>query len=320
METYQHRLRAARKRRREQVYRSLRKDEEEDGDESSDSTSSGNEAAEPPPPRETAGGGNNKALWAILVLILVVSVGLAAYFLFFRSSSALDGSSGSSDDGPTTKTVTEQASSKTSAAASPSVSADEPPSTSADFSDSSPTSTDTTTATASSSSSDDSSERGTSSSEINNSALKDLGISVFLGNNTGGIASWYHTDADQDSTNGRSWCEFPYDDTVPGFAPSVGTMRSNFDGDDAAAKEAFCGLWAIVYSAKTQTEVKLLIGDGFDDQWIRDEGKKGIDVIHGSFAELFGEETDDKNDVVDVWWMLTGERDEKFTYKGVGVG
>ncbi|KPV75084.1 uncharacterized protein RHOBADRAFT_44600 [Rhodotorula graminis WP1] len=150
-------------------------------------------------------------------------------------------------------------------------------------------------------------------------ALKALGISSFLGNNTGGIASWYHTDSSKDSTNGRSWCEFPYDDSVPGFAPSLKTMLSSFAGHAQAAKTGFCGLWADVYSPKTGTTTKLMIADAFDDAWVLTPAS--IDVIYDSFADLFGSTTDDKKDVVkDVSWTLTGERDDRFTYKGVGVG
>ncbi|GAA5911367.1 hypothetical protein JCM8208_005232 [Rhodotorula glutinis] len=151
------------------------------------------------------------------------------------------------------------------------------------------------------------------------SALKAQGISTFLGNNSGGIASWYHTDSSTDSTNGRSWCEFPYDDSVPGFAPSLKTMLSSFSGDAQAAKTGFCGLWADVYSPKTGSTTKLMIADAFDDTWVLTPAS--IDVIYGSFSVLFGSSTDDKKDVVkDVSWTLTGGRDDRYTYKGVGVG
>ncbi|GAA5999812.1 hypothetical protein JCM10207_005922 [Rhodosporidiobolus poonsookiae] len=164
-------------------------------------------------------------------------------------------------------------------------------------------------ASASSSSSD---ATATATSESDQSALKDAGISTFLGNNTGGIASWYHTDSGTDSTNGRSWCEFPYDDTVPGFAPSLNTMLSSFDNDATATKTGLCGLEAKVYSPATGKTVDLIIADAFDDDWVLTPAS--IDVIYGSFAELFGESTDDKNDVVkDVWWTLTGGRNEHLT-------
>lgn len=42
------------------------------------------------------------------------------------------------------------------------------------------------------------------SSDAGQASLKAQGISTFLGNNTGAIASWYHTDASTDSTNGAS--------------------------------------------------------------------------------------------------------------------
>ncbi|KAJ8294364.1 hypothetical protein OF846_002893 [Rhodotorula toruloides] len=149
------------------------------------------------------------------------------------------------------------------------------------------------------------------SSSVDQSKLKALGISTFLGNLTGAIASWYHTDSTTDSTND--------DDSIPGFAPSLKTMLSSFNGDATAAKKGFCGLKATVYSPKTGRLIPMIIADAFDDKWVRTPNS--IDVIYGSFAELFGSATDNKDDVVkDVWWMLTGERDDKFTYKGVGVG
>ncbi|GAA6051500.1 hypothetical protein NBRC10513_000428 [Rhodotorula toruloides] len=182
----------------------------------------------------------------------------------------------------------------------------------------SPASPSTTTPSASSSASA-SSPATPSSSSVDHSKLKALGISTFLGNLTGAIASWYHTDSTTDSTNGRSWCELPYDDSVPGFAPSLKTMLSSFNGDATAAKKGFCGLKATVYSPKTGKQVSMIIADALDDKWVRTPNS--IDVIYGSFAELFGSTTSNKDDVVkDVWWKLTGERDDKFTYKGVGVG
>ncbi|GJN90946.1 hypothetical protein Rhopal_003960-T1 [Rhodotorula paludigena] len=102
------------------------------------------------------------------------------------------------------------------------------------------------------------------------------------------------------------------DDSVPGFAPSLKTMLSSFGNDAAKAKEGFCGLEARVYSPKTDKTLTMYIADAFDDT---------IDVIYDSFAEIFGSTTDNKDDVVkECWWELTGGREEKYTYKGVGVG
>ncbi|KWU42025.1 hypothetical protein RHOSPDRAFT_36438 [Rhodotorula sp. JG-1b] len=99
-----------------------------------------------------------------------------------------------------------------------------------------------------------------------------MGISTFLGNNTGAIASWYRSNDPRDSTND--------DDAVPGFAPSLATMLASFDQDSAAAKRAFCGLEAEVYSPRTGKTVTLYIADAFDDKWVRTPSS--IDVLHDS--------------------------------------
>ncbi|GEM10022.1 hypothetical protein Rt10032_c09g4039 [Rhodotorula toruloides] len=173
-----------------------------------------------------------------------------------------------------------------------------------------------------------------SSTSVDQSKLKALGISTFLGNLTGGIASWYHTDSSTDSTNGKcllstltsladkSTLQAVRDnDSVPGFAPSLKTMLSSFAGDAPAAKKAFCGLKATVHSPKTGKQVSMIIADAFDDNWnlllsALFAAGPSIDS-HSQFSELFGSTTNNKDDVVkDVWWMLTGGRDEK----GAGVG
>ncbi|GAA5820734.1 hypothetical protein JCM11251_003133 [Rhodosporidiobolus azoricus] len=285
-------------------------------------SSSGSEVEPSPPPHVQAGGKATNVLWFILVLIVAAAIATGVYFFFFRSSSSIGNNLSPAVDasGPTPSTATIGEPISTAGLSS----SDKPlASPSADPLNSSISTSENSAASATTDGDDvDASSSGSPSSSsgaYDLSSLKDQGITAFLGNNSGGIASWYRTDAKQDSTNGRSWCEFPYDDTVPGFAPSVGTMRNNFGGDDAKAKAAFCGLWTVVYSPKTGKEVKMIIADGFDDAWIKAENS--IDVIKGTFPELFGQETDDKNDVVmDIWWTLTGERDEKFTYKGVGVG
>ncbi|GAA5939527.1 hypothetical protein JCM10213_009116 [Rhodosporidiobolus nylandii] len=148
-----------------------------------------------------------------------------------------------------------------------------------------------------------------SSSSSAQSALEALGIGTFLGNNSGAIASWYSTDQASDDTNGTHSGEAD-DDTVPGFAPALDTMLKSFKNDAAAAKTAFCGLEADVYSPATGTTTTLILADAFDPKWVRTPAS--IDVIRGSFPKLFGRSTDDKNDVAkECWWVLTGARDNR---------
>ncbi|BGP25099.1 hypothetical protein JCM10295v2_004019 [Rhodotorula toruloides] len=75
-------------------------------------------------------------------------------------------------------------------------------------------------------------------------------------------------------------------------------MLSSFAGDAPAAKKAFCGLKATVHSPKTGKQVSMIIADAFDDNWVRTPNS--IDVIYGSFSELFGSTTNNKDDVVHV--------------------
>ncbi|BGP55887.1 hypothetical protein JCM8202v2_003494 [Rhodotorula sphaerocarpa] len=112
-------------------------------------------------------------------------------------------------------------------------------------------------------------------------------------------------------------------------------MLASFDQNATAAKIAFCGLEARVYSPVTRKMTTLYLADAFDDTWVLTPAS--IDVIKGSvspfmlqadeeltlprqFPSLFGNTTDDKKDVVqDVWWFLTGARNETYAYKGEGV-
>ncbi|GAA5863017.1 hypothetical protein JCM8547_003652 [Rhodosporidiobolus lusitaniae] len=308
---YLSRLRAARARRRKAVFLAQREEEERSRGTSSDGCDEEDgekeELIEKSLPASSPS--TTPSYTPVIVLLLIIAalaVGGGVYYLFFRT------------DGASTTASTGIDSSKTSSAepdfSSPSQKITNSASTlfsSLSHATNSPSTTTSSSVSPTSSSS--------MSGELDQSTLVSLGISTFLGNNTGGIASWYRTDSGTDSTNGRSWCEFPYDDTVPGFAPSVGTMLSSFNDDEAKAKEAFCGLEANVYSPKTGQTVTLYIADGFDDTWVLTPAS--IDVIYGSFELVYGSSTNDKNNVAkDVSWVLTGGRDDRFTYKGVGVG
>lgn len=145
--------------------------------------------------------------------------------------------------------------------------------------------------------------------------LAAVGVTAFTGTNSG-IGSWYRANSTADSTNGRSWCEFDYTNASPVFAPSVGTMRANFDGDNDAAATAYCGLEAKV-TAPDGTSKIMVIGDGFDDKWVLSPGS--IDIMHNSFTTLYGEYTSNKDKVIKgVEWTLTGNRNEKYAFRGQG--
>ncbi|GAA5880301.1 hypothetical protein JCM16303_003887 [Sporobolomyces ruberrimus] len=155
-----------------------------------------------------------------------------------------------------------------------------------------------------------------SSSGSNLSLLSSAGIKSFLGTNTGAIASWYHANSGQDSTNGNSWCYYPYNDDTPGMAISVGTMIKNFGGDAMAARKAYCGLEAIV-TTPDGAEHTLYVADGFDDAWVKTP--TSIDVMYNSFTKLFGRATSNKNDVLTgVTWRFTGNRNERYAFDSTG--
>lgn len=130
-----------------------------------------------------------------------------------------------------------------------------------------------------------------------NSKLSAIGISTFLGEQTGAIASWFRTNSGQDSTNGNSWCYRPYDDSMPGFAPSLKTMLASFGGDPIAAGKAFCGQEAEFTTPDGRTAT-LFIADAFDDRWVLTP--TSVDVIHGAFHLLFGSTTDNVSGVTSL--------------------
>mgnify|MGYP001581198646 FL=1 len=80
-----------------------------------------------------------------------------------------------------------------------------------------------------------------------------------------------------------SWCGFPYSDSSPGFAPSVGTMLKNFGGDYEKAATAYCGLEAIVTAPDGTTSTGVIL-DGFDDAWVLSPGS--IDLMY-NFVRSF---------------------------------
>lgn len=149
--------------------------------------------------------------------------------------------------------------------------------------------------------------------------LAALGVTAFLGLNGDSetaIGSWYDADSSQDSTNGHSWCGFPYTNETPGFAPSLATMVAAAGGDAVLARETFCGLEAVVTTPSGES-LTLVLADAFDDAWLITPSS--IDIMHGAFTSLYGSATTDKDIVIKgVVWTLTGARNTKYKYNGEG--
>ncbi|BGO98371.1 hypothetical protein NBRC10513v2_002766 [Rhodotorula toruloides] len=171
----------------------------------------------------------------------------------------------------------------------------------------------------SSSSSGSTSSSSSSTTEFvstNNNVLAASGVTKFTGTNTGAIASWFRTNSAQDSTNGNSWCWFPYNDNTPGIAISLNTMMSDANWDATAARQKYCGLEVVVTTPSGHSET-LYVTDAFDDAWVRTP--TSIDVVFNAFQKLWGGYTDNKNDVIqNVQWKFTGRRSEQYKYAGAG--
>ncbi|BGP37117.1 hypothetical protein JCM10450v2_001025 [Rhodotorula kratochvilovae] len=150
-------------------------------------------------------------------------------------------------------------------------------------------------------------------------AVSSSGVKSFAGTNTGSIASWYKTNDPKDVTNGHSWCLYPYNDAVPGFAISLKTMLADFGGDANKARQAYCGLEAVVTTPSGVSQT-LYIADAFDDTWVRTP--TSMDVIYNAFTKLNGgKATNDKNTVINgVTWRFTGNRSDKYKVGGSGSG
>ncbi|BGP37118.1 hypothetical protein JCM10450v2_001026 [Rhodotorula kratochvilovae] len=151
---------------------------------------------------------------------------------------------------------------------------------------------------------------------VTSNALTSSGVGKFLGTNTGAIASWFRTNSAQDSTNGNSWCYYPYKDTTPGFAISLNTMMADANWDATAARKKYCGLEAIITTPEGKS-ITLYVTDAFDDTWVRTP--TSIDVVYNAFGRLLGYTTNDKNTVIqNVSWKFTGNRNEQYKYAGAG--
>ncbi|KAJ1533287.1 hypothetical protein HK096_005420 [Nowakowskiella sp. JEL0078] len=145
--------------------------------------------------------------------------------------------------------------------------------------------------------------------------------SGFPGTNTG-IGSWFKANSADSSTNGNSWCGYPYKDYTPGFAPDISVMTDGTNAvygnpNWATYGKRYCGLEAIVTNPNNGVSMTLYITDAFDHAWVRTPGS--IDIMFDSFSKLFGKTTTNHNDVIkDITWKFTGNKLTKYSFQSTG--
>jgi hypothetical protein len=139
-----------------------------------------------------------------------------------------------------------------------------------------------------------------------------------------GIGSFFSADLASDSTNGNSWCGFPYKDHTNGFSPSLKRMTEGTGavyGHPNWEKyiKKWCGLEALVFNPETGKSMLMFIIDAFDDKWVRSPGS--IDIMKDSYLYLTDSAPLNKQKVIhDVKWELTGNRNNQYSGKGQGDG
>ncbi|KAI9014957.1 hypothetical protein BC832DRAFT_546906 [Gaertneriomyces semiglobifer] len=139
-----------------------------------------------------------------------------------------------------------------------------------------------------------------------------------------GIGSWFRANSGADSTNGKSWCGYPYNDNSNGFAPDIMVMTDNTNAiwatdpaKWASSAKQWCGLEAEVVNPENGKKVLMYIIDAFDHQWVKTPGS--IDVMKGPWEKLTGRKAANKNDVIKgLQWKLTGKRNARYAFKGPG--
>lgn len=137
-----------------------------------------------------------------------------------------------------------------------------------------------------------------------------------------GMGSWFRANHPQDSTNGHSWCNYPYLDSSPVFAPDISIMTNGTNAvwghpDWVTYGTTYCGLEAKVYNPKTDTTILLYVGDAFDHAWVVSPGS--IDIMIHSYDVLIGYYPLDKNDVIPyLQWEFTGNRNPQYQFGGPG--
>ncbi|KAK4055437.1 hypothetical protein OIO90_003275 [Microbotryomycetes sp. JL221] len=129
--------------------------------------------------------------------------------------------------------------------------------------------------------------------------------------NTNQLFSWFRTNNPADYTNGNSWCYRKYGDYNIAAIP-VGRMLANFGNSNSAAGRAYCGLEVEVTVPSTGKTMTMIVGDGFDDTWVKTPA--ALDITTDAFWYLFGRQTWNKNDVLIGNWRFTGRRDDSYVF------
>ena len=138
-----------------------------------------------------------------------------------------------------------------------------------------------------------------------------------------GIGSWFRGNNSQDSTNGHSWCGFPYKDSSPLFAVDITLMTNGTNANWpnsmwAVYGKEYCGLEAKVYNPATGVSMLMYVGDAFDHKWVRSPGS--IDIMINSYASLVGYYPTNKQIIIpNVNWEFTGNRNPQFAFGGIGT-
>ncbi|KAF2753272.1 hypothetical protein EJ05DRAFT_209161 [Pseudovirgaria hyperparasitica] len=140
----------------------------------------------------------------------------------------------------------------------------------------------------------------------------------FAGPQTG-IGSWFRADADQDATNGNSWCGYKYSNSDPIIAVSLRRMGgATYNSDPEKWRhitKKYCGLEAKVTDPQTGKSKLMYIGDGFDEKWVK--SPSSIDIMIDAFADIHHHPGNNKNDVIrGVKWELTGRINEQWAAPG----
>lgn len=104
-----------------------------------------------------------------------------------------------------------------------------------------------------------------------------------------------------------------------GFAPSVGLMLSNFNGDYTAAAKAYCGREVKFTNPNNGKTAIGFIADGFDDTWAKRSGNTDLTVA--LFTALYGSFDNNKNTVIqNLQWSFTGNVVQEGTFQNNKYG